>query len=87
MLQTRLEEGECVGVQFFEFEGARKMYLAFAIMVFLADWTVPVSCFFILYGMVVISMQRRKRVSQFESNRSVLKMYLLHPAGTSVISS
>ena len=74
MLQTRLKEGECVGVQFFEFERASKMYLAFAIIVFLADWAVPVACFFILYGMVIITMQKRKRDSQFESNRSVQKI-------------
>ena len=67
-LQTRLEGGECVSSQFFK--GARKVYLAFAIALFFADWAVPVTCFFILYGMVVISMQRRKRDSQFESNRS-----------------
>ena len=65
--QKRLEGEECIDDQFFK--DSRHVYLAFAIMVFMADWAVPVSCFFILYGMVVISMQRRKRDSQFESNR------------------
>ena len=52
-----MEAGECVSAQFFE--DAHQGYLAFAIMVFFfADWAVPVTCFFILYGMVVISMQR-----------------------------
>ena len=60
-------DGVCVKAQFFE--DAPKIYLAFAVMVFMADWAVPVTCFFILYGMVVISMQRRKRDSQFECNR------------------
>ena len=63
----RMVGGECVKAQFFE--DTPKIYLAFAIMVFTADWAVPVISFFILYGMVVISMQRRKRDSQFESNR------------------
>ena len=59
-----------MSVQFFEGSTARQVYLAFAIMLFFADWVLPVACFFILYGMVVISIQRRKRDSQFESNRS-----------------
>ena len=62
-----MEGGECVSAEFFE--DAHQVYLTFAIMVFFADWAVPVTCFFILYGMVVIRMQRRKRDSQFESNR------------------
>ena len=62
-----MKDGQCVNEQFFK--DSRQVYLAFAIMVFMADWAVPVACFFILYGMVVISMQRRKRDSQFESNR------------------
>ena len=66
-LQTRMDDVECVNAQFFE--NAKQVYLSFAIMVFMADWAVPVTCFFILYGMVVISMQRRKRDSQFETNR------------------
>ena len=63
----RMEDGQCVNGQFFK--DSRHMYLAFAIMVFMADWAVPVTCFVFLYGMVVVSMQRRKRDSQFESNR------------------
>ena len=63
----RMVGGECVKAQFFK--NSRHVYLVFAIMVFMADWAVPVSCFFILYGMVVITLQRRKRDSQFESNR------------------
>ena len=62
-----MEGGKCVKEQFFK--NSRHVYLAFAIMVFFAAWAVPVTCFFILYGMVAISMQRRKRDSQFESNR------------------
>ena len=49
-----MEDGECINGQFFK--DSRHMYLAFAIMVFMADWAVPVTCFFFLYGMVVISM-------------------------------
>ena len=62
-----MEAVECVSAQFFD--DAHQVYLAFAIMVFFAAWAVPVTFFFILYGMVAISMQRRKRDSQFESNR------------------
>ena len=60
-----------MSAQLFEGAGAHQVYLAFVIMLFFADWAVPVTCFFILYGMVVISMQRRKRDSQFESNRYI----------------
>ena len=62
-----MEGGQCVKAQFFN--NSRHMYLAFAIMVFMTDWAVPVACFCILYGMVVLTLQRRKRDSQFESNR------------------
>ena len=58
-----------MSVQFFEGSTAGQVYLAFAITLFFADWVLPVTCFLILYGMVVISMQRRKTDSQFESNR------------------
>ena len=62
-----MKDGQCVNEQFFK--DSRKVYLAFAIMFFTSVWAVPVMCFFILYGMVAITMQRRKLDSQFESIR------------------
>ena len=68
-----------MSAQFFEGAGARDVYLAFAITLFFSHYAVPCACFFILYGMVVISMQRRKRDSQFESNRYItLYQHILH---------
>ena len=67
--QTRLEGDQCVSAQFFQGASARDVYLAFAITLFFSHYAVPCACFFILYGMVVITMQRRKRDSQFETNR------------------
>ena len=64
-----MENGECVSEFVFEGDEAENLYLSFAVILFIVYYAVPCACFFILYGMVVISMQRRKRDSQFESNR------------------
>ena len=63
-----MEKEECVSDFLFKGPLAEKMYLLFAVFTFFFLYAVPCACFFILYGMVAISMQRRKRNSQFETN-------------------
>ena len=67
--QTYMEGGACVSGYYMKGSGSEEFYFAFSVGWFFADYAVPCACFFILYGMVAISMQRRKRDSQFESNR------------------
>ena len=66
--QTYMQDGECVSDFLFKGPLAETMYLLFAVFAFFFLYAIPCACFFILYGMVVISMQRRKRDSQFETN-------------------
>ena len=67
----RIIDGQCVAAHFFEGPGAKRVYLAFVIILFIGFWAVPVPCFLFLYGMVAITMQKRKRDSKFETNRLV----------------
>ena len=67
--QAHMEEGACVSGYFFKGPIADKFYFALSMSWFVIGYALPCACFFILYGMVAISMQRRKRDSQFESNR------------------
>ena len=67
--QTHMEDDVCVSGYYIKGPGSEEFYFAFSVCWFLAAYAVPCACFFILYGMVAISMQRRKRDSQFESNR------------------
>lgn len=67
--QTYMKDGSCHSGYFWTGPTAEKMYLTFALSTFFTFYAVPTACFFILYGMVAISMQRRKRSSDFESNR------------------
>ena len=64
-----MKDGACVNGYFFKGPIAEKFYQAYSVIWFLQAYAGPCTCFFILYGMVAISMQRRKRDSQFESNR------------------
>ena len=67
--QTRLEGGACLSEYFFKGPIANNVFLVFSVSWFFTSYAVPCSCFFILYGMVAITMQRRKQDNQFESNR------------------
>ena len=67
--QTHMEDGACVSGYYFKGRIADQFYFAFSVSWFFTAYAVPCACFFVLYGMVAISMQRRKRDSQFESNR------------------
>ena len=64
-----MENGTCISAQFFEGPLAKRFYTAFGIISFFAYWAIPFICFLFFYGKVAISMQRRKRDSNFESNR------------------
>ena len=64
-----MENGTCVSGYYFKGPGSEAFYFGFSVCWFFAAYAIPCACFFILYGMVAISMQRRKRDSQFESNR------------------
>ena len=64
-----MEDGICVSGYYFKGPIAENFFLAFSVNWFLTAYALPCACFFILYGMVAISMQRRKRDLQFESNR------------------
>ena len=66
-----MEDGECVSGYFIKGPVGEKMYVMYAYITFFAAYAIPCACFFILYGMVAIKMQRRKRDSNFESNRYV----------------
>ena len=69
--QIRMEDGACVSGYFFKGPIGDKLYLAFSVSWFFTTYAVPCACFFLLYGMVAISMQRRKRDFQFASNRYI----------------
>ena len=69
LFQTYMENGKCVSGFYFKGYIAEKMYLVYSISTFFTFYAVPCACFFILYGMVAITMQRRKRDPNFESNR------------------
>ena len=68
-LRSHMEEGSCVSGYFFKGPIADKFYFALSLSWFVIGYALPCACFFILYRMVAISMQRRKRDPQFESNR------------------
>ena len=45
------------------------MYSAFVISTFFTYYVIPITCFQILYGMVVLHMHHRKNNSDFQSNK------------------
>ena len=64
-----MEDGKCISAYFIKGPVGETIYIVYAYGAFVTFYAVPTACFLILYGMVAISMQRRKRDSNFESNR------------------
>ena len=63
-----MEDSKCVSGYFMKGPIGEKIYVIYAYGAFIIGYAIPCACFFFLYGMVAISMQRRKRDSNFESN-------------------
>ena len=67
--QTYMEDGKCMSGYFIKGPIGEKIYVIYAYAAFISCFAMPTTCFFFLYGMVALRLQRRKRDSNFESNR------------------
>ena len=64
-----MEDGVCHSGYYWTGPLAKKMYSVFAISTFFTFYVIPVTCFLVLYGLVVLRMRHRKNNSDFQSNR------------------
>ena len=64
-----MKDGKCISDFFWTGPVAEIMYSVFAISTFFTFYFIPAVCFFILYGAVVVTMQRRRNDSNFQTNR------------------
>ena len=64
-----MEDGICHSGYYWTGPLAKKMYSVFAISTFFTFYVIPVTCFLVLYGLVVVRMRHRKNNSDFQSNR------------------